>query len=294
MSAKIIDGKKISLKVRAKIKEKVSLLTKKNRPPFLAVLLAGTNPSSLSYVKGKEKALQDVGMCGKTFYFEEEAGNDEVAKKIKELNNSDEVDGILLQLPLPSGKGYEENRLLSLISPEKDVDGFSSANTAALFREEEEAIIPCTPLGIMRLLDEYAVQTAGKRVVIIGRSAIVGKPLALLLSAKKRNATVTLCHSATQNLETHTKEADILICAAGCPSLVKANMIKKGAVVIDVGINRIKDETKKNGYALVGDVDGSVWEKASLVTPVPGGVGPMTVALLLENTLTLYERRLGL
>lgn len=291
MSAKIIDGKIIASKVESEIQKKIDELKRKNlRLPRLAVIVIGENAASLSYVKGKEKALKRVGMEVETFFFDEKTSERALEEKIEELNSDTNVDAILLQLPLPAH--LNERRLLEKIDREKDADGFTSSSAASLFFDIDEGTLPCTPMGIMRLLDEYEIQTEGKHTVIIGRSLIVGKPLALLFSSKKRNSTVTLCHSATINIADITKQADILIAALGKPSFVKAAMVKRGAVVIDVGISRIKDESKKNGFRLQGDVDKEVYEKASYITPVPGGVGPMTVAMLLYNTLSLYEKHI--
>lgn len=282
----LLDGKQVALKVETELKEKINLL-KNKRVPCLVVIQVGNNPASTSYVKSKTNACERVGITTYQYKLDEETEQNEIEDLIKALNENNEVDAILLQLPLP--KHLNERYLMDLISPNKDVDGFGYKSIQGIFNDED-TILPCTPKGILRLLDEYNIPTDGKNVVVLGRSTIVGKPIGLLMLSKKRNATVTLCHSHSENLEEITKKADILIAAIGVPNFVKKDMVKDNVVIIDVGINRIADSTKKSGFRLVGDVDKETYEKASYYTPVPGGVGPMTVAMLLENTYELYKK----
>lgn len=280
----LLDGKQIALKIETELKEKIP---NESRPPCLVVIQVGDNPASTSYVTSKTKACERVGITTHQYKFVEDTDQSEIEDLIKELNENDRVDTILLQLPLP--KHLNERYLMSLISPKKDVDGFGAKSIEGIFNDED-TILPCTPKGILRLLDEYNIQTEGKITVVLGRSTIVGKPIGLLMLSKKRNSTVIFCHSRSKNLETITKQADILIAAIGVPSFVKKDMVKDNVVIIDVGINRVEDSTKKSGYHLEGDVDKETLEKASYYTPVPGGVGPMTVAMLLENTYELYKK----
>lgn len=282
----LLDGKQIASKVETELKEKIDLL-KNKRVPCLVVIQVGNNPASTSYVKSKTNACERVGITTHQYKLDEETEQNEIEDLIKALNENNEVDAILLQLPLP--KHLNERYLMDLISPNKDVDGFGYKSIQGIFNDED-TILPCTPKGILRLLDEYNIPTDGKNVVVLGRSTIVGKPIGLLMLSKKRNATVTLCHSHSENLEEITRKADILIAAIGSPLFVKKDMVKDNIVIIDVGINRIADSTKKSGFRLVGDVDKETYKKASYYTPVPGGVGPMTVAMLLENTYELYKK----
>ena len=273
---KIIDGKAISEKVRNEIKEQTQVyINKHGRKPGLAVIIAGDNPASKTYVANKIKACKEVGFNSYCIEFPKNVSEDTLAKKIIELNNNEDIDGILVQLPLPSH--LNEKYILSLIADNKDVDGFSAYNMGLLALGRPK-IAACTPLGVIELLKSTGESIEGKHAVIIGRSNIVGKPMAMLLLME--NATVTICHSKTKNLSEITKTADILIAAIGKPCFVKKDMVKEGAIVIDVGINR----TEKG---LQGDVDfNEVSEIASYITPVPGGVGPMTITMLLKNTLT--------
>lgn len=280
MEKKLLDGKLVSEKLYNELKEKVSKLSIK---PKLAVILVGDNPASKSYVKSKQKALLKVGMEDETITLPVDITEKKLIAKINELNNDNSVHGILVQLPLP--KHLNETKILNTIKPEKDVDGFTTINAGLLFSGQEPYSIPCTPAGICKLLEEYFVNTSGKNVVVLGRSNIVGKPIAFLLSQKPYNATVTICHSATENLTDILKRADIIIAAIGKPEFITSSAIKEGAIIIDVGINRVEDETKEKGYRLCGDVNfQDCYEKCSLITPVPGGVGLMTVACLIENT----------
>ena len=287
MSAQIIDGKQIALDVRAGVAEKVSALKAKGITPCLAVILVGENPASVSYVTGKRKALAEAGMADKSVELPENTSEEELLKLIDGLNKDTGVHGILVQLPLP--KHINEDKIIMAISPEKDVDGFHPVNVGNLVIGKK-AFLPCTPHGIIVLLKRMGIETSGKHAVVIGRSNIVGKPVSLLLARKETNCTVTICHTGTKNMAEITRQADILIAASGHPHTVTADMIKDGAVVIDVGVNRIPDASKKSGFRLIGDCDfEDLREKASFITPVPGGVGPMTIAMLMYNTLEAAE-----
>lgn len=283
MSAKIIDGKSIAAEVRADVARKTAQLKEQGIVPCLAVILAGDNPASVSYVAGKRKALAEAGMADRSVILPGTVSEAELLGIIDELNNDRSVHGILVQLPLPPH--ISAQKVTDAILPEKDVDGFHPVNAGRLV-SGEKGFLPCTPNGITVLLKKTGIETAGKHVVIVGRSSIVGKPLALLLLRKEFNATVTVCHTGTENLASYTKSADILVVASGHPGTVTASMIKKGACVIDVGVNRIPDPSKKSGFRLAGDVDfEGACEVAGCITPVPGGVGPMTIAMLMHNTL---------
>ena len=289
MSAQIIDGKQIALDVRAGVAEKVAALKAKGITPCLAVVLVGENPASVSYVTGKRKALAEAGMADKSVELPENTSEEDLLKLIDELNRDDSVHGILVQLPLP--KHINEDKIIMAISPEKDVDGFHPVNVGNLVIGKK-AFLPCTPHGIIVLLERMGIETSGKHAVVIGRSNIVGKPVSLLLARKETNCTVTICHTGTKNMAEITRQADILIAASGHPHTVTADMVKDGAVIIDVGVNRIPDSTKKSGFRLIGDCDfEDLKEKASYITPVPGGVGPMTIAMLMYNTLEAAENR---
>jgi methylenetetrahydrofolate dehydrogenase (NADP+)/methenyltetrahydrofolate cyclohydrolase len=251
--------------------------------PQLAVILVGEDPASQTYVSSKKKACIKLGYAHKDYILDKNISEKELLDLVKELNNDSTVHGILVQMPLP--KGFDEQKVIETITPDKDVDGFHPINVGKLVAGLD-CFVSCTPNGVLSILDYYNIETAGKHAVIIGRSNIVGKPMASLLIQKGRDATVTICNSKTENLEEITKMADILIAAIGRPLFVKADMIKKDAVLIDVGINRIKDDTRKRGYRVVGDIDfDDCQEKASAITPVPGGVGLMTIAMLMENTM---------
>ena len=279
---KLINGKEISKKTKDAIKAEIEEIRKTGkRVPKLAVILVGDNPASQVYVRNKEKACAYVGMESLRINKDATLSEEELLKLIDELNHDDGVDGILVQLPLP--KTIDEEKVLKAIAPDKDVDGFHPANIAKLFLNEE-GFIPCTPYGMMVMLEEIGYDLDGKEVVVVGRSNIVGKPVALL--ALHHNATVTIAHSHTKNLQEVTSRADVLIAAIGKAKFFTADYVKEGAVVLDVGMNR--DENGK----LCGDVDfDDVKEKVSAITPVPGGVGPMTIAMLMKNTLLSYKRR---
>ena len=290
MSATIIDGKAIAAQVRGEVTEKVSTLKAKGITPCLAVILVGENPASVSYVTGKQKALAEVGMADRSLHLPESTTEEELLKIIDDLNKDTTVHGILVQLPLP--EHINEEKILLAIDPEKDVDGFHPMNVGNLVIGKK-AFLPCTPHGIIVLLEKMGIETRGKHAVVIGRSNIVGKPVSLLLARKETNCTVTICHTGTKNMAEMTRQADILIAATGRPHTVTKDMVKPGAVVIDVGVNRIPDDTKKSGFRLTGDCDyADLLETASFITPVPGGVGPMTIAMLIFNTLESAENRL--
>ena len=290
MSATIIDGKAIAAQVRGEVAEKVSALKAKGITPCLAVILVGENPASVSYVTGKQKALAEVGMADRSLHLPESTTEEELIKIIDDLNKDTAVHGILVQLPLP--EHINEEKILLAIDPEKDVDGFHPMNVGNLVIGKK-AFLPCTPHGIIVLLEKMGIETRGKHAVVIGRSNIVGKPVSLLLARKETNCTVTICHTGTKNMAEMTRQADILIAATGRPHTVTKDMVKPGAVVIDVGVNRIPDDTKKSGFRLTGDCDyADLLETASFITPVPGGVGPMTIAMLMFNTLESAENRL--
>ena len=287
MSATIIDGKAIAAQVRGEVAEKVSALKAKGITPCLAVILVGENPASVSYVTGKQKALAEVGMADRSLHLPESTTEEELLKIIDDLNKDTTVHGILVQLPLP--EHINEEKVLLAIYPEKDVDGFHPMNVGNLVIGKK-AFLPCTPHGIIVLLEKMGIETSGKHAVVIGRSNIVGKPVSLLLARKETNCTVTICHTGTKNMAEMTRQADILIAATGRPHTVTKDMVKPGAVVIDVGVNRIPDDTKKSGFRLTGDCDyADLLETASFITPVPGGVGPMTIAMLMFNTLESAE-----
>lgn len=287
MAAQIIDGKSIAQSIREEIKIKTEALKTKGITPCLAVILVGSNPASVSYVTGKQKALAEVGMNDRSVRLPESTTEQELISLIQELNADKSVHGILVQLPLP--QHIDEEKIILAIDPAKDVDGFHPVNVGNLVIGKK-SFLPCTPHGIIVLLKRMNIETDGKSAVVIGRSNIVGKPAALLLARKDLNATVTICHSGTKNIADITRRADILIAAAGRANIVTADMVKEGAAVIDVGVNRIPDTSKKSGFRLAGDVDfENVKEKAAFITPVPGGVGPMTIAMLMANTLEAAE-----
>lgn len=280
MGAKIISGKELSAKLREEIARETASLPVK---PGLAVILAGDNPSSLSYVKAKEKACQEAGMYSREIRLPGDVSKAELLGTIRELNADAAIHGILVQLPLP--KHIPEKEVIEAISPEKDVDGFTAINTGRMLIGEK-CFLPCTPHGILKLIEFAGMDLAGKHAVVVGRSNIVGKPVAALLSRKEVNATVTLCHTGTRDLGFYTRQADVVVAATGRAGTLTGDMLKPGAVVIDVGVNRIPDSTRPSGYRLTGDADfESCAPVASAITPVPGGVGPMTITMLLWNTL---------
>jgi methylenetetrahydrofolate dehydrogenase (NADP+)/methenyltetrahydrofolate cyclohydrolase len=293
MTAKIIDGKQVAADMRAELKEKVAELKAKGVTPGLAVVLVGDDPASKSYVTAKERACEEIGIYSNDNRLAADTSEEDLLTLIDKLNKDSKVNGILVQLPLP--KHIDEDKVLLAIDPAKDVDGFHPVNVGKMV-VGQDAYLPCTPHGVIQLLLRSNVKLEGAEVVVVGRSNIVGKPVANMLIQKSPtgNATVTVCHTRTKNMAEHVKRADIVIAAAGWPNTVTADMVKDGAVVIDVGVNRVEDATKKRGYRLVGDVDfEGVKEKASLITPVPGGVGPMTITMLLYNTVQSAEKTIS-
>tara|TARA_B100001059_G_C17837905_1_gene589569 strand:+ start:966 stop:1841 length:876 start_codon:yes stop_codon:yes gene_type:complete len=283
---KILDGKKVSEDIKNEIKILVDQLKLKNkRPPHLAAILVGSDGASLTYVSSKVKACNQVGFKSSLFRFDDKISEKELLNHIEILNLDKEIDGFIVQLPLP--KQIDEEKVLLSINPEKDVDGFHPSNFGRMALEMD-SFIPATPHGIIELLERYKINTKGKHCVVLGRSQIVGRPISILMSQKIKsgNATVTLAHSQTKNLENLTKTADIIISALGIPEFIKPHMVKKSSIIIDVGITRVKDSSNKKGYTIKGDVDfDKVYPICSYITPVPGGVGPMTIAMLLKNTL---------
>ena len=289
-----MDGALLAQKIRAEVGAEVAELRRRGVTPGLSVVLVGDDPASAVYVGGKEKASREAGMMGETIRLPATTSQGELLTLIEQLNADRSVHGILVQMPLP--KQIDPDTVINHIRPEKDVDGFHPVNVGKLLIGHTDGFVPCTPAGIQRLLAEYDVRTAGAECVIVGRSTIVGKPMTALMiqSAPLADSTVTVCHSRTRDLASHTRRADILIVAAGRARLVTGDMVKSGAVVVDVGMNRIADASSKSGTRLVGDVDfDGVRGVASLITPVPRGVGPMTIAMLLRNTVRAAQRSAG-
>ena len=287
-SMELIDGNAIAANIIAELKSEVSGLS--GRKPCLALIRVGDDPASVSYVRKKEQVAAEIGIDGRLILLPVSIAKSELIACVQQLNADSSVDGILVQSPLP--KPIDEREIFGVIAPGKDADGFQPVNLGKLVQEDDTGFVSCTPAGIMELLRRSGVALAGKHVVVLGRSLIVGRPAALLAMQKKAgaNATVTVCHSATADLPAFTRQADVLIAAIGRPEFVTADMIKPGVVVIDVGINRVADRTRKSGYRLTGDVHfPSVAPLCSKITPVPGGVGPMTVAMLMKNTLKAYR-----
>ncbi len=288
----ILDGKKTSEDIKNEIAAEVqSIKAAGGKVPHLAAVIVGTNGASLTYVGSKVKSCQQIGFDSTLVALPEDITEEDLLAKIKELNEDDNLDGYIVQLPLP--KHIDEEKILLAIDPDKDVDGFHPTNFGRMALEME-TFIPATPFGIMQLLERYKVETAGKHTVVIGRSHIVGRPMSILMSRKGNpgDSTVTLTHSRTKNLADFTKNADIIITALGVPEFLKADMVKDGVVIIDVGITRVEDAANPKGYVIKGDVDfDGVSKKASFITPVPGGVGPMTIAMLLQNTLLARKIR---
>jgi len=287
----ILDGKKTSQELKEEIAADVAVLRQQGKKvPHLAAVIVGSDGASLTYVSSKVKACEQVGFQSTLVKLPEDTTEEALLDKVKELNANAEIDGYIVQLPLP--RHIDEEKVLLAIDPKKDVDGFHPANFGRMALELE-SFIPATPYGIMQLLERYDIDTQGKHAIVIGRSHIVGRPISILLSQKGKyaNATVTLAHSRTTDLKTLVLQADIVVSALGIPNFVNADMVKPGAVVIDVGITRVSDADAPKGYRIVGDVDfDQVAPKASFITPVPGGVGPMTIAMLLKNTLLARER----
>jgi len=291
----ILDGKKTSSDIKSELSVLVDELMKKGkRSPHLAAVLVGNDGASLTYVGSKVRSCEKIGYQSTLIHLPETISEDELLEQIHNLNADKEIDGFIVQLPLP--KHIDEEKVLMAVDPHKDVDGFHPTNFGKMALDME-SFIPATPYGIVELLDRYKIDISGKHAVVIGRSNIVGRPMSILLSRKSSpgNATVTLTHSRTKNLEAITKEADIVVSALGVPNFLTQDMIKEGAIIIDVGITRVPDDSKPKGYVITGDVDyENVKEKASYITPVPGGVGPMTIAMLLQNTYHAYTRHADL
>lgn len=285
----LIDGKKVSSEIRLELKEEVDKLkTAGKSVPGLVTILVGENPASKSYVNSKAKACEEIGFLSKVEKLTASTTEEELLNVVRSYNANPDYHGILVQLPIP--KQINESKIINAIAPEKDVDGFHPISVGNLVIGND-TFFPCTPAGIQELLKRYKIETKGKHVVVVGRSNIVGKPIANIMLQKKEfaNAIVTVCHSAASDLKKFTLSADILIAAIGVPNFIKADMVKEGTAVIDVGINRVEDSTQAKGYRIVGDVDfENVAPKTSFITPVPGGVGPMTIAMLLQNTFKAY------
>lgn len=287
---KILDGKKTSKEIKIEISKEVEILKQNGKKiPHLAAVLVGEDGASLTYVNNKVLSCKKVGFKSTLIKLDTTISEEALLKEIEKLNQDADIDGFIVQLPLP--KHICEQKVLLAIDPKKDVDGFHPANFGRMALELD-AFIPATPFGILELLERYEIPTEGKNVVVIGRSDIVGRPMSILLSQKKYNATVTLTHSKTKNLKDYTLNADIVIVALGVPYFLTADMIKEGATIIDVGITRLEDKTSPKGYKIAGDVDfESVKDKVGAITPVPGGVGPMTIAMLMKNTLLSAKRK---
>lgn len=284
MAPLLINGKEVAQRIREGLVREINELKAQGRTPGLAVVLVGEDPASQVYVGSKVRACEELGIYSQKWELPTATTQEELVELILRLNADDRIHGILVQSPPPAH--IDEEAVILNIDPRKDVDGFHPANVAKLVLEDEEGFVPCTPLGCMELLKAYDIPTAGKHAVVIGRSMIVGKPMANLLVSKKANATVTIAHSRTTDLPALCRTADIIVAAVGRPEMVKADFIKPGAVVLDVGINRLPDATRPRGYRIVGDVDfESVKGNCSAITPVPGGVGPMTIAMLMSNTV---------
>ena len=292
MSARILDGKAMAADLRAEIAAAVAAMkAATGRVPGLAVVLVGDDPASRSYVAAKGKACAAAGIHSREIGLPAPARREEILAAVRALNADDAIDGILVQLPLPDAS--IEREILEAIDPAKDVDGFHPINVGRMV-QGLPAFAPCTPVGVMEILRRSGTPLSGAAVVVIGRSQLVGRPLSILLSQKGADATVTLCHTRTKDLARFTRAADIVVVAAGRPNTLTADMVRPGAVVIDVGVNRVPDASRASGHRLVGDVDfAAVAEKAAAITPVPGGVGPMTIAMLLRNTVEAARRRRG-
>jgi methylenetetrahydrofolate dehydrogenase (NADP+)/methenyltetrahydrofolate cyclohydrolase len=289
MPAELISGTKVAEEIREELKVKVAELKKKGITPGLVMVRVGEDPASVSYVSGKTKASEEIGILSETIVFPEQTSEKELLDKVEQLNKDPKFHGILVQLPLP--KHIDADKVLNLIEPRKDVDGFHPVNVGKLLIGEPY-FMPCTPHGVQELLVRSGNSPEGKHVVVCGRSNIVGKPVLAILIQKKKgaNATVTMVHTGTKNMTEIVRQADIVIAAMGSPKAITADMVKDGAVVIDVGVNRVSDPTKKSGFRLVGDTDfDAIKEKAKAITPVPGGVGPMTITMLMQNTVRAAE-----
>ncbi len=292
MAGKILDGKALSAEMRDELKARVQTLQQAGITPGLGVLLVGDDPASRSYVTAKEKACADTGIHSQEMRLSAEATRDDILTVVNTYNEDPRIHGILVQLPLPDAA--MEQDVIAAIDPDKDVDGFHPVNIGRMMLGLP-AFLPCTPHGILQMLHRSGYPLAGRHVVVVGRSNIVGRPLANLLTMKNElgNATVTLCHTGTRDLSVHTRQADVVVAAAGRPNTITGDMIKEGAVVVDVGVNRVDDASRPRGYRLVGDVDfEAAQDRVAAITPVPGGVGPMTITMLLYNTVASAERGL--
>ncbi|MDB2350862.1 bifunctional 5,10-methylenetetrahydrofolate dehydrogenase/5,10-methenyltetrahydrofolate cyclohydrolase [Candidatus Marinimicrobia bacterium] len=288
-TSKVLSGKDTAVAIYDSFKKRLDILSKKGIIPGLCVILVGDNPASQIYVKTKSKKLQSLGLRSKNIYLDIDVSQNELIQIISGLNQDSNYHGILVQMPLPSHIDSQE--IINSIDSTKDVDGFHPENVGWLSIGKPR-FIPCTPKGIMKIFKHYNIELSGKDIVVIGRSNIVGRPMSILVSSNGdwSNGTCTICHSRTKNLEQYTRNADVVISAIGKPNYLKADMIKKGSIIIDVGINRVKADNDK-GYKIIGDVDyNSVIDKVSFITPVPGGVGPMTIAMLVENTIEAAEQ----
>ncbi len=288
----LLDGKKTSQDLKLEIAESVKKLKAEGKKtPHLAAILVGSDGASMTYVTAKVKACELVGFHSTLIELPSDTTEEKLLQEIEKLNTNDDIDGFIVQLPLP--KHINEEKILNAVNPDKDVDGFHPTNVGRMALDMP-CFLPATPFGILELLERYHVETSGKHVVVIGRSHIVGRPMSILMSQKRKagDATVTIAHSRTKNLKDFTLQADIIVAALGIPEFLTGDMVKNGVTIIDVGITRIEDASKKSGYRLAGDVHfESVSKKASFITPVPGGVGPMTIAMLMKNTLLACERK---
>ncbi|MBR3303409.1 MAG: bifunctional methylenetetrahydrofolate dehydrogenase/methenyltetrahydrofolate cyclohydrolase FolD [Bacteroidales bacterium] len=292
MEYRLLDGKATAARLRAEITAEVEQIVKNGgRRPALTAILVGNDPASQTYVANKDKSCKEVGFAGDVLRLPETTTQEELIKIVNDINANSSIDGLIVQLPLP--KHINPQAVIAAISPDKDVDGFHPQSAGKMMLGEE-TFLPATPMGIMTLLKEYKINTAGMNCVVLGRSNIVGRPMANLLSQKgiPGDCTVTMCHSRTKDLAKYTREADIIVAALGIPNFVSADMVKEGAIIVDVGINSVEDKSRKSGYRLVGDVDfDAVAPKCSYITPVPGGVGPMTIVSLMQNTLKAYKAK---
>lgn len=294
MTARIIDGVAIAAVVRGELRSRIEALRARGLVPGLAALLVGDDPASISYVSMKAKACEELGIFSATFRMASDATEEAVLRRVRTLNADSRFHGILPQLPMPPQ--VNERTVIDTVDPRKDVDGLHPANLGKLLRGDLDGAIPCTPHGVVELLRRTGNDPAGKHVVVVGRSTLVGRPIAVLLSNKAEgaNATVTICHTGTPDIGVHTRTADIVVMAVGRPKALTAEMVRPGAVIIDVGTNRIDDATRKRGWRLVGDTDfEGLQDVASWITPVPGGVGPMTIAMLVANTVRAAEQAQG-
>ena len=290
MVAKRLDGKACSLEVENDLKKRIEICQKNGITPHIAVIIVGDDPASHVYVGAKIRACERLSLKSTHIELPESTQEKELIEIVKNLNNDSSVHGILIQSPLP--KHMNEEGLADLIHPKKDVDGFHPTNLGRLVQGRSDGMLPCTPSGVMRLLEWAGIETHGKKAVVIGRSRNVGMPQALLLSARGVDSTVTVAHSRTEDIASICKQSDIIVAAVGSPEMVKANWVKEGAVIVDVGVNRVEDSSRERGWRLSGDVSPDAGEVASWLSPVPGGVGPMTVAMLMENTVRAAEKRM--